>query len=434
MGIAATEGAASRLAIDGGPRAVTVPAGDRWESVTELERSYVSAALDDVESVYDQIELFEGEFREGVGSRHALAVCNGTAALHSAIFAAGSRGGAEVIVPSVTWHATITPILHCGATPVFCDVDPATFCADPQDVARKVTERTCAIVVTHVYGNPADMDAFRAIVRGTDITLIEDCSHAHGALWDGRPVGSLGHIGCFSLQNSKPVSGVEAGVITTSDDALYDRMVALGHYGRIDQLLATDTLRGLGGMGLGVKYRANPLAMALARSRLRRLPELNRRRARWFDRLDELLDPVEGFYPQEAYPKATRGGLLLYAVRAEPEDIDAPVEAIGAALIAEGVAVRAERPSGDYGAMHLQPLFNDFPLERLGGPWGDLPPDARRPLRAGSLPVSERLNRTCFWLTTPVDPDPEWVEQTAAGFAKVAAAGPRLRDLARASG
>ena len=87
MGIAATEGAASRLAIDGGPRAVTVPAGDRWESVTELERSYVSAALDDVKSVYDQIELFEREFREGVGSRHALAVCNGTAALHSAIFA-----------------------------------------------------------------------------------------------------------------------------------------------------------------------------------------------------------------------------------------------------------------------------------------------------------------------------------------------------------
>ena len=388
MSIAATEDAASRLAIDGGLPAVTVPMGERWEPVTELERSQVSAALDDFDSVYDQIELFEGEFREVVGSRHALAVCNGTAALHSAIFAAGARRGAEVIVPSVTWHATITPIPHCGATPVFCDVDPNSFCADPHDVARKLSERTCAIVVTHVYGNPADMDAFRAIVRGTDITLIEDCSHAHGALWDGRPVGSVGHIGCFSLQNSKPVSGVEAGVITTNDDGLYDRMVALGHYSRVEDLLVTDALRGIGAMGLGVKYRANPLGLALARAGLQRLPELNERRARWFARLDELLDPVEGFYPQEAYPKATRGGLLLYAVRAEPEDIGAPIEAIGAALAAEGV---------------------------------------------GSLPVSERLNRTCFWLQTPVDPDPLWVDQTAAGFAKVAAAGPRMADGAGAS-
>src|SRR5207244_2042435 len=118
-------------------------------------------------------------------------------------------------VPSVTWHASITPILHCGATPVFCEVDPETFCADPEDVKRRITDRTCAIIVTHVYGNPANMDAFLDIVKGTRIKLIEDGSHAHGGLWDGKPLGSIGHIGCFSLQQSKAVTGIEAGVAVT---------------------------------------------------------------------------------------------------------------------------------------------------------------------------------------------------------------------------
>ena len=418
------------LAIEGGPPAVTVPIDDRWEPITERERTFVNGALEAGSAVYDEIEKFEAEFRDFVGTRFALAVCNGTAALHSAMFAAGASLGREVIVPSVTWHASISPALHCGASPVFADADPETFCIDPADVRRKLTDRTCAIVATHVYGNPADLDALLDIVDGTDITLIEDASHAHGASWRGQQVGSVGHIGCFSMQASKPISGVEAGVAVTNDPNLYDRMAALGHYGRVNQLLQTDALRGLGRIGLGVKYRANPLGIALARAGLERLPELNDHRRRWFARLDALLDDVPGVYPQRPYANAERGGFLLYAARVDAEEIGAPIEAILQAIAAEGVGIHPDQPSALYGVMHLQPLFGDFPFDGLGGPWGDLPDDIRPPCGPVSLPVSERLNATCVWLPTPVDPSEPWVEQVAAAFEKVAARGDRIRSLA----
>ena len=216
------------LALEGGPKSVTAPMNDRWEKVSALEKQYVNAVLDNYGSAYDEIEKFEAQFREFVGTRYALAHCNGTSTIHAAVFASGARRGKEVIVPSVTWHASITPILHCNAAPVFCDIDLETFCADPEDVRRKITPNTCAVIVTHVYGNPADMDVFREIVEGTDILLIEDASHAHGALWEGKPVGSLGDIGCFSMQGGKAVTGIEAGVATTNDADLYDRMLARG--------------------------------------------------------------------------------------------------------------------------------------------------------------------------------------------------------------
>ena len=420
------------LAIDGGPKAVTAPVGDTWKTVSELERTSVLRVLDNFGSAYAELDAFEAAFRQCVGTKHALCMCNGTATLHAAIFAAGARAGREVIVPSVTWHASITPILHCGATPVFCEVDPATFCAAPADVRRRISPRTCAVVVTHVYGNPADMDALLDVVAGTEIKLIEDASHAHGALWDGRPVGSLGHIGCFSLQASKAVTGIEAGVATTDDDDLYDRMVALGQYGRCEKLFTTERFRELRNMGLGVKYRANPLAMAMARAQLERLPELNEKRLGWFDRLDSLLQPVPGVNPQKVYPKATRGGLLLYTGCIDPDAIGAPVSTVLQALVAEGVGTRPAITPYGYGVMHLESLFNDFAFDDLGGPWADLAPDARIRMPPGSLPVSEAVHDTCFWLSTPVDPSPAWVEQTAEAFRKVASQGGRLAQIAAA--
>lgn len=418
------------LAIDGGPKAVTAPVGDSWPKVGPLEKEYVNRVVDNIDSAYDEIDRFEEEFRDFVGTRYAVATCNGTATIHSAVFAAGARQGREVIVPSVTWHASISPILHCGATPVFCDVDPETYCADPADVRSRITPETCAIVVTHTYGNPADMDGFLDIVDGTDIKLIEDASHAHGATWDGRQVGSLGHVGCFSLQASKAVSGIEAGVATTDDPALYDRMLALGQYGRVEKLAQTGEFDDLHNMGLGVKYRANPLAMAMARAQMTRLPGLNEARRRWFRQLDDALYEIPGVQSQATYPKATRGGLLLYAGTVDAEVIGAPVSMVLKALVAEGVPTTPEITPYGYGAMHLEPLFGEFDFDGVGGPWADLPPGTRRPMGPGSLPVSEGIHRSRFWLSTPIDPSPEWVRQVAEAFSKVAANGARLTELA----
>ena len=142
---------------------------------------------------------------------------SGTAALHSAYFACGVRPGDEVIVPSYTFFASAAPMLPLGGRPIFCEIDPATLTADPADIERRITDKTRAICVVHVWGNPARMDAICEIAKRHNLRLIEDCSHAHGATYLGRPVGSWGDIGCFSLQGQKPVSGGEAGIAVTSD-------------------------------------------------------------------------------------------------------------------------------------------------------------------------------------------------------------------------
>ena len=419
----------ARLALEGGPKTVTLPPGDRWQVISDAEVDAVVQALR-AGDAYAPTEAFEGEFAQFVGTKYALGLCNGTAALHSALFACGVRAGDEVIVPSYTWHASVTPILHCGGTPVFCEVDPDTFCADAADIARRITPRTRAVVVTHVLGNPADMDAILAVTRPRGIRVIEDASHAHGATYGGRQVGSLGDIGCFSLQRSKAVTAVEGGVSTTDDTDLYEKMVVLGRYGSIPQLLVTDRYRDLHNIGLGIKYRPHPLGMAIARVQLRRLPGLNERRRAWFARLDAALDELPGIAPQRVCPKAERGGLLLYSGKVLPEELGVPLEAFRRALAAEGVPMTPGITPYGYGKMHAEPVFTDFPFGGFGGPWGSPGGDGRRPQPRGSLPVSEALADRVFWLTTPVDPDPLWVEQIAAAFRKVVEQAPRLAELA----
>lgn len=432
---AATESASAagaRLAIDGGPKAVTVPPGDRWEHISDAETAAVAETLRS-QNVYAPTALFEREFAAFVGARFAVALCNGTAAVHSALFAAGVRAGHEVIVPSYTWHASISPILHCGGTPVFCEVDPRTYTADAADVARRITPQTRAVVVTHVLGNPAQMDAINAVCRPAGVTVIEDASHAHGASYDGVQVGVLGDIGCFSLQHSKAVTAVEGGIAVTNDVDLYERMVVLGRYGSISELRVTEKYAGLHNIGLGVKYRPNPLGMAVARVQLRRLPQLNEKRRAWFAWLDQQLGELPGIVPQQVYPQAERGGLLLYAGTIVPEELGLPDAALGTvcrALAAEGVSMTPGITPFGYGKMHTEPVFVDFSFEGLGGPWGSAGTDPRRPQPRGSLPVTERLADRVFWLTTPVDPDPAWLDQIAGAFRKVVAQSGRLAELA----
>lgn len=413
----------SPLALDGGPKAVTLPFRDRWEMVGDDEIAAVTELLEGVRAGrrgwYDILDQFEQEFAAFVGTRFALAHCNGTATLHAAVFAAGVKAGDEVIVPSYTWHATISPILHCGGTPVFCDIDRSTFTSDPLDVAARITPRTRAIIVTHIFGNPARMDALCAIADRHGVLLIEDASHAHGATYGGRSVGAIGQIGCFSLQASKAVSAAEGGMATTNDPDLYDRMLVLGHYGRIQKKLATERFRDLHDIGLGVKYRANPLGLAMAQAQLRRLPALNARRNAWFARLNGLLADLPGFAPQQVYPDAVRGGLLLYTGAFDPAVTGVPTPAILKALIAEGVNCQPGITPFGYGRMHLEPAFSDFPYAGLGGPWGAQDGDGRRACPAGSLPVSEWLAANAFWMNTPVDPAPELIEQVSAAFHKV---------------
>ncbi|HET7048935.1 MAG TPA: DegT/DnrJ/EryC1/StrS family aminotransferase [Solirubrobacteraceae bacterium] len=411
-----------RLAIDGGPRAVSATHRERWRrvrmrDVADIAR-YAWRDVNTLTKAEGPIAEFERAFAQLTDTRHAISMNSGTAALHSAYFAVGVRPGSEVIVPAYTFFASAAPILQCGATPVFCDVDERTLTADPDDVERRITERTRAICVVHMWGNPAALDRFREIARRHQLALIEDCSHAHGAIYRGRPVGSWGDVGCFSLQGAKAVSGGEAGIAVTSDPVLFDRMLLLGQYGRLKQGQAAATFD-TDYLSLGVKYRPHLYAILLARGSLARLAELNRRRRANYELLEQELAGCRAVSPIETAPGAVRGGFLEFILRYDSAFAGGLSSAafIDAAA-AEGVPIARERYSAigkQRRMLHQSPIFRSGDIydlvggiEPAGVPGSDL------------LPVTETLGETLMTIPPFTKVRPRFVRECAAAIRKVA--------------
>ncbi len=220
------------------------------------------------------VREFEDEWRRRTGLRYAVTFMNGSSALYCAYFGLGVGPGDEVICPTYTWICTVAPAVFLGARPVFVESDPRTLLVDPQDVRRKITPRTRAIVVVHLWGNVCDMDALAEISRDTGVPILEDCSHAHGARFRGRPVGSIGRVGAWSLQGSKPVSAGEGGVLATDDPEVFERACLAGQVNRLGGLdLVTEKYQDLQPLGLGMKFRAHPLGIGLAKIQLAKLDE-----------------------------------------------------------------------------------------------------------------------------------------------------------------
>lgn len=170
------------------------------------------------------VKALETDFAEKLGVRHAVAANSGTMALHAAYAAINPEPGDEIVTTAITDMGALTPILYQGAIPVFCDVDPKTCNVTAEAIEAVLSPRTKAIVVTHLFGNPCDMTAIMALANRRGITVIEDCSQAFGATWEGRPVGTFGAIGCFSLQQGKHITCGEGGMVITNDDALARRV------------------------------------------------------------------------------------------------------------------------------------------------------------------------------------------------------------------
>jgi perosamine synthetase len=196
-------------------------------SLTGNEKRYVNECIDStwISSKGDFISRFEESFRSYVGTQHAATTSNGTVAIHLALLALGIGGGAEVIVPTLTYIASVNAIAYTGATPVFCDSLMTTWQMDPDDVRKKITPRTRAIVAVHLYGQPCEMDELVNISKEYDLFLVEDCAEAFGSLYKDRHVGNFGDVGTFSFFGNKTITTGEGGMVITSDETLHDRMV-----------------------------------------------------------------------------------------------------------------------------------------------------------------------------------------------------------------
>ena len=321
------------------------PKLDKWQQITEEEAQivYEMTLRNELSGASPTVQEFERIWCERHQTRFALSLINGTAALHSAMFGVGVGPGDEVICPTYTWMGSITPALALMATPVFCEVDPRTLLIDVADVRKRITSRTKAIVAVHLWGNVCDMDALMALSAETGIAIIEDCSHAHGASYKGTPCGSIGQAGAWSLQGNKPVSGGEGGVLATNDIAIFERACLLGQVNRSVGVIsetAEEKLRyaHLPPMGLGVKFRAHPLAIGIASVQLKKLDELNANRRAYIQEISDGLREILGVSAVETYEGTESAGFFGFPIRYHEEEMDglsAPVFAD--ALRKEGV-------------------------------------------------------------------------------------------------
>ena len=321
------------------------PILDKWQQITEEEAQivYEMTLRNELSGASPTVQEFERIWRERHQTRFALSLTNGTAALHSAMFGVGVGPGDEVICPTYTWMGSITPALALMATPVFCEVDPKTLLIDVADVQKRITSRTKAIVAVHLWGNVCDMDALRALSAETGIAVIEDCSHAHGASYKGTPCGSIGQVGAWSLQGNKSVSGGEGGMLATNDTAVFERACLLGQVNRSPGAISEaekEELRytHLPPMGLGVKFRAHPLAIGIASVQLKKLDELNARRRAYIQEISKGLRDIPGVSPIDTYEGTESAGFFGFPIRYHAEEVHGlPAPVFAEALRKEGV-------------------------------------------------------------------------------------------------
>jgi len=270
------------------------------EEMTLLRKVLESGVLNCTKGTF--VSRFESAFAGRLGVAHATAVTSGTAAIHAAIAAVNPEPGDEIISSPITDMGAITPILYQAAIPVFADVDPRTLLVTAETIAPRITRRTRAIIVTHLFGNPCDMDPIMGLARAHGLSVIEDCAQAFDATCQGNKVGTIGHIGCFSLQQGKHITSGEGGLAVTNNPD-FGRRMRLFH----------DKAWGYGDPNpdhyfLALNYRMTELQGAVAMAQLEKLEFSVRQRQEMAQRLSVALEGIPGV----RLPQATPGAVHVY--------------------------------------------------------------------------------------------------------------------------
>lgn len=418
------------LAIDGGPKAFTQPTGkptrkigvEEFFSIAErfgftdeaMGRLRGAVSNDDLLGngpnlaryitafpSQTKADAFEALARQTFQVKHALAVSSGTAALHCAMVAAGVKPGTEVIVPAIGFLATAMAATLAGGVPVFCDVDKSLQ-IDPTKIQPLITERTVAVAPTHHWGSVCDMDPILAIARRCGLRVIEDCAQTPGGSYRGKPVGSIGDIGCFSISAYKIIGGGEGGLAITSDDRLFDRIRQFAEAGGLwrKDRFASPTYEGE--LFPGTNYRPSELESAINVVQLGKLPDLVKRQREIKRRILSQLSQYREIEPQRCNDPE---GEVGYFIRFFPQDHDLARKIVDA-LRAEGIGggTRGPKASSDW---HL--YCDMFPVTLANA----------RNCRRGDCPVAEDLHNRCVTLSLTDWYAPEDCDRIAAGMNKV---------------
>ena len=306
-----------------------------------------------------KVAELEKKLCEITGAKYAVVVANGTAALHLAALAAGFGHGDEVIVSSITFAASANCVLYSGATPVFADINMDTYNIDPEAVKKLITSRTKGIVAVDFTGQSVEHDAIGRICKENNLVLIEDAAHAIGTSYNGRMVGSIADMTCFSFHPVKTVTAGEGGAITTNDEQLYRRIMRLRTHGitrdQSEMVHPTDAVWYNEQVELGFNYRMTDFQAALLLSQLRKLPKFSARRKEIVERYDKAFSEVPQIHIQREIPESdtTRH---LYVIRLNPDKLTCDRRQFFDALYAENVCPQ----------VHYLPVYWHSYYEKLG--------------------------------------------------------------------
>ena len=303
-------------------------------SITEKEIAYVTDAAQNAwyERAGEWYARFETAFARHCGTDFAVSLPSCTAGLHLALAAFGIGPGDEVIVPDATWIASAAPVSYVGATPVFADMDPETWCMSPRSLAECLARRTKAVIPVDLYGGMPDMDNIRAVCAPKGIRIIEDAAEAVGSEYHGRAAGSLGDCGVFSFHGSKTLTTGEGGMLVSSDSAFFDRVLFLRDHGRIpgDVMFYN--------AAVAFKYKMSSLQAAFGLAQLERIGELIEKKRLIFSWYAARLAGIPGL-TLNAEPAGTRNSYWMVTAAWEPSR-KRPKEAVMEALKSKGVASR----------------------------------------------------------------------------------------------
>jgi len=304
----------AKLALNGG-RPVRRKPFPKWPVFDESERKALIRVLKSrswggYPAPNTEARAFAERFAAYHDARYGICAANGTVTLEVALRAGGIVAGDEVIVPPLTWTATAAAPVYINAVPVFADINPETYCLDPDMVEAAITSRTRAVIPVHLACSVADMDRIMEIAQKHSLLVIEDCAHMHGAKWAGKGVGSIGHLGSFSFQSSKLMTAGEGGIILTSDKELEEKCQSLINCGRKE--MGYNTFEG---DLFGWNYRIGEFQAAILSVQLERLEEQTRHREANVHYFATRLEEIKGLTPLRRDPRITRFACYEFILR-----------------------------------------------------------------------------------------------------------------------